>query len=105
MSGVDYTIFEYLVWIAVALALIIVLFACLAIAVAISSAVNPMAAKWKLITDVKPHQVPEPVPVRPIRSFSLRCPEFLQARKAGRKPLVGKIQPPESSSAPKRQAR
>lgn len=105
MSGVGYTMFEYLIWIAVALALIIVLFVCLAIAVAISSAVNPLAAKWKPISNAKPDQAPEPNPARPVRSDSLRSPQFLHARKARRKPLLGKLPPPESPSAPKHQAR
>ena len=102
MSGLGYTIFEYLIWVAVALAVVIVVFVCLAIALAISSAVNPLAAKWKLISNVKHPQASEPNPIRVIRSFSARIPKFFQRRKADAKRRLGKLQPPESSASSKR---
>ena len=48
MSGLTYNILEYLAWISLGLALIVVIFACVSMALAISSAVHILALKWNL---------------------------------------------------------
>lgn len=102
MADFGYSILEYLLWVAVALALVVVVFLCLAIGVALTSAVNPLAAKWKISSNVKPPGEPEPVSARPVRMHLLRKPEFLQRRKAASKPVTDKPRPPETSAESKR---
>ena len=49
MSGITYTILEYLAWISLGLAFLLSIFLCVAIALAISSVVHGLGVKWNLI--------------------------------------------------------
>lgn len=104
MRDVVYITLEYLAWIAVALVAGIVLYVCLAIGLAISSWVNPLAQKWKLISKAKRSSEPEPVPVSSVRSFLLHAPKRFHKERAESKPVVNKVQAPESSEDLKRRA-
>jgi hypothetical protein len=57
MSGVAYTILEYLAWISLGLALLLSIFVCVSIALAISSAVHFLALKWNLSRNGRRHHV------------------------------------------------
>lgn len=49
MSGVTYTILEYLAWVSLGLALIVAIFACVSIALTIPSAAHLLVTKWNLL--------------------------------------------------------
>lgn len=49
MSGLTYNILEYLVWVSLGLALVVVISACIAMVLAISSAMHILAMKWHFI--------------------------------------------------------
>lgn len=104
MSGLFYTVFEYLVWIGLALVLIVLLFVCLAIVLGLSTGVNALAARWRLGAGKTPSQTTEQAEKQPLRSFVLRRPRFAHAKKAGSKSPFGKLHPPNSSSDSKRRA-
>jgi hypothetical protein len=57
MSGITYAMLEYLAWISLGLALLITVFVCVSVALAISSAVHFLASKWNLSRNGKRQQV------------------------------------------------
>ncbi|MEJ2006741.1 MAG: hypothetical protein P8Z30_01055 [Acidobacteriota bacterium] len=101
MGGPGHTVFEDLVWIAVALAVIARLFACLAMLLAITPSMNRLAAKRKLITNARPRQAPQPAPFLSVRSDSLRCRGFPIAMKVTVRTLFVKLRPLGFALAPK----
>lgn len=104
MHSIGFTIFEYLIWVAVAIGLVVVLFICLALGVAVSSAVNPLAAKWKLLSSAKKPQSPEPDRVLPIQINSRRKPEASIEKKTEEEPLAEELEPQEVSPVSTRRA-
>lgn len=60
MSDFAYDILEYFGWITLALALAVILSVCLVAALAISSIVHSLTAKWNLITNSNHRQLTGP---------------------------------------------
>lgn len=104
MSGLFYTVSEYLIWIALALLMILVLFSCLAIFLGISTGVNALASKWRLTVNKKASKAPKPAEVGSFRSHLLRSPRFFHSKRTAEKVPFGKLHPPDSSSDSKRGA-
>ncbi|HET7214364.1 MAG TPA: hypothetical protein VJW77_13245 [Terriglobia bacterium] len=53
MSGITYTLLEYLAWVSLGLALIVVIFACVSIALSISSAAHLLIMKWNIFRNTR----------------------------------------------------
>jgi|YelNatPaOPRAMG01_1025707.scaffolds.fasta_scaffold41029_1 hypothetical protein len=104
MSDLGFTVIEYLIWVVLAIGLVVLLFVCLALGLAVFSAVNPLASKLKLISTAKKPRLPEPNRLRPIRFHSHRQPESSGVGNTPSESLAGRMEPPEVSSLPMRKA-
>ncbi|HZT69596.1 MAG TPA: hypothetical protein VFC10_07590 [Terriglobia bacterium] len=97
MSELGFTVFEYLIWVALAIGLVVILFVCLALGVALSSAVSPLASKWRLVSTARKSRLAEPNRVRPIQFNSLRRSEPSADEYAARRSLADQTDAPEAS--------